>query len=109
MNHSPIEVILFDLGNVILPFNHFPIAEKLSRCSQQKEFQDPQKIFSYLFDLQDGVINPFDRGEVLPEVFFHSLKETSKLSISFEAFKPIWNEIFTEDRDVTEIIRSLKG
>jgi FMN phosphatase YigB (HAD superfamily) len=44
-----IEVILFDLGNVILPFNHFQIAEKLSRFVQRKEFQDPKKTFSHLF------------------------------------------------------------
>ena len=109
MTQSPIEVIFFDLGNVILPFNHFPIAEKLSRCSQQKEFQDPQKTFSYLFDLQDGVINSFDKGKVTPEAFFRSLKETLRLSIPFETFKPIWNEIFTEDLEVSGIIRSLKG
>jgi putative hydrolase of the HAD superfamily len=108
-DRSPIEVIFFDLGNVILPFNHFPIAEKLSRCSQNKEFRDPQKTFSYLFDLQNGMINSFDRGEVLPEAFFHSLKESMKLSISFETFMPIWNEIFTEDLEVSGIIRSLKG
>jgi FMN phosphatase YigB (HAD superfamily) len=108
-NQGSIEVIFFDLGNVILPFNHFPIAEKLSRCSQQKEFQDPQKTFSYLFDLRNGVINPFDRGEVSPEAFFHFLKERMKLSISFEAFMPIWNEIFTEDLEVSGIIRSLWG
>lgn len=107
-NQSSIQVIFFDLGNVILPFNHFPIAEKLSRFSQQKEFRDPQRTFSYLFDLQEGVINPFDRGEVAPEVFFQSLKETLKLSLSFEAFVPIWDEIFTEDLEVSGIIRSLK-
>jgi putative hydrolase of the HAD superfamily len=32
-----------------------------------------------------------------------------KLSLSFEAFVPIWNEIFTEDLEVSGIIRSLKG
>ena len=108
-HHGHIEVIFFDLGNVILPFNHFPIAEKLSRWSQHKEFRDPQKTFSYLFDLRNGVINPFDRGEIAPEPFFHSLKESMNLSISFEAFIPIWNEIFTEDLEVSGILRSLKG
>ena len=44
-----IEVIIYDLGNVILPFNHYQIAEKLSRCAQRKGFQDPQELFFYLF------------------------------------------------------------
>jgi len=109
MDRKSIEVILFDLGNVILPFNHYQIAEKLLPFVQRKEFQDPKKIFSYLFDLKNGAINSFDTGKLLPQEFFQSLKESFQLSISFEAFVPIWNCIFVEDREVSEIIRSLKG
>jgi len=104
-----IEVIFFDLGNVILPFNHYQIAEKLSPFVQKKHFQDPRKIFSYIFDLKDGAINPFDAGELSPKEFFQSLEESLQLCIPFEAFVPIWNEIFVEDQEVSEIIRSLKG
>ena len=109
MNPSPIEVILFDLGNVILPFNNYQIAEKLSRFSQKREFQDPQKIFSYLFDLEKGVINSFDMGKVSPPEFFQSVKKHLGLSISFEEFVPIWTDIFIENQEVSEIILSLKG
>jgi FMN phosphatase YigB (HAD superfamily) len=109
MPPSPIEVIFFDLGNVILPFNHYQIAEKLSRFAQRKEFQDPQKIFSYLFDFQRGVINDFDVGKVTPPNFFQSIKRHLDLSISFEEFIPVWNDIFAEDREVSQIILFLKG
>ena len=109
MSRSPIDVILFDLGNVILPFNHYQIAEKLSRFSRRKEFQDPQRIFSYLFDLQKGVINNFDVGKVSPPEFFQSIKEKLDLSISFDVFIPLWNDIFVEDQEVSQIILSLKG
>ncbi|MBM4306558.1 MAG: hypothetical protein FJ123_07460, partial [Deltaproteobacteria bacterium] len=104
-----IEVILFDLGNVILPFNHYQIAEKLLPFVQRKEFQDPKKIFSYIFDFKSGAINAFDAGELSPQEFFQSLKESLQFSISFDAFVPIWNRIFTEDREVSQIIRFLKG
>jgi FMN phosphatase YigB (HAD superfamily) len=109
MTQSPIDVILFDLGNVILPFNHYQIAEKLSRLSQKKEFQDPPKIFSYLFDSEKGIINDLDVGKVSPPEFFQSVKEYLDLSISFEAFLPIWNNIFVEDQGVSRIVFSLKG
>jgi len=109
MTRSPIEVILFDLGNVILPFNHYQIAEKLSRFSHRREFQDPQRMFFYLFDLQEGIINDFDVGKVSPPEFFQSLKEKLYLSISFDVFIPIWNNIFVEDQGVSQIILSLKG
>jgi putative hydrolase of the HAD superfamily len=109
MSQSPIEVVLFDLGNVILPFNHYQIAEKLSRFSQKREFQDPQRIFSYLFNFEKGAINGYEVGKVSSLEFFQSLKEWLRLPISFEEFIPIWNDIFIENQKVSEIIRSLKG
>ncbi len=109
MSQSPIEVILFDLGNVILPFTHYQIAEKLSQFSQRKEFQDPQRIFSYLFDFEKGAVNGYEVGKVSSIQFFKSLKKYLHLSLSFKKFIPIWNDIFTEDQGVSEIIRSLKG
>jgi glucose-1-phosphatase len=104
-----IEVILYDLGNVILPFNHYQIAEKLSRSAQEKEFQDPQRLFSYLFNLQKGVMNRFDVGRVSPQEFFQSIKESLGLSLSFAEFIPIWNDIFVEDQKVSQMIHSQKG
>ena len=109
MIQPPIEVILYDLGNVILPFNHFQIAEKLSRFSQRKEFQGPPKMFSYLFDFDKGAVNGYEAGKVSSLEFFQSLQEFLQLSLSFEDFIPIWNEIFIEDQEVSQIILSQKG
>ncbi len=109
MIQPPIEVILYDLGNVILPFNHFQIAEKLSRFSQKKEFQDPSNMFSYLFDFERGAVNGYEVGKVSSSEFFQSLREILQLSLSFEDFIPIWNEIFIENREVSQIILSQKG
>jgi glucose-1-phosphatase len=109
MIQLPIEVILFDLGNVILPFDPRQTAEKLSRSSQRKEFQDPSRMFSYLFDPEQGAINRYQVGKVSSIEFFRSLKENLSLSLSFEAFIPVWNEIFVENAEVSEVIRSLKG
>lgn len=109
MIQPPVEVILYDLGNVILPFNHFQIAEKLSRFSERKEFQDPPKMFSYLFDFEKGAVNGYEVGKVSSLEFFQSLREFLQLSLSFEDFIPIWNEIFIEDQEVSQIILSQKG
>jgi HAD superfamily hydrolase (TIGR01509 family) len=109
MPQPSIEVILYDLGNVILPFNHYQIAEKLSRFCPKKELGDPQRIFSYLFDLQKGIINDFDVGKVSPQEFFQTIKEHLDLSISFDEFIPLWNDIFVKDREVSRIILSQKG
>lgn len=105
---SVAEVILFDLGNVILPFNHYQIAEKLHPFTRNKEFQDSQKIFSFLFDLQKGAINDLDIGKISPPDFFQSIQKTLDLSIPFDEFIPLWSDIFVEDRGVSEIILALK-
>jgi FMN phosphatase YigB (HAD superfamily) len=106
---NEIEVILFDLGNVILPFNHYRIAEKLFRFTKNVDFQDPKKIFSHLFDFKHGAINSYEVGKVSSLDFFQSLKEHLQLTLSFEEFIPIWNDIFWENLEVSQIIRSLKG
>jgi putative hydrolase of the HAD superfamily len=109
MTRPPMKVIIYDLGNVILPFNHYRIAEKLSRFSQRKEFQDPPKIFSYLFDFEKGAVNGYEVGKVSSLEFFQSLKEFLQLSLSFEEFVPIWDDIFLENQEVSQIILSQKG
>lgn len=109
MNQSPIEVILYDLGNVILPFSHFQIAEKLSRYSQRDEFQEPKRLFSYLFDFENGAINGYEIGKVSSLEFFQFLKESLQLTLRFEEFVPIWNDIFIENEEVSKIILSQKG
>jgi HAD superfamily hydrolase (TIGR01509 family) len=107
--NSSIEVILYDLGNVILPFNHYQIAEKLVRFSPETGTLDPKRIFSFLFDFEKGAVNRYETGEVSSHHFFYSLKETFQLSLTFEEFIPIWNEIFVENREVSETILSQKG
>ncbi len=109
MSQPSIEAILYDLGNVILPFNHYPIAEKLCRLSGRREARDPQEIFSYLFDFQKGIVNRFDVGQVSPREFFQTIKEHLGLSISFDEFVPIWTEIFSENVEVSQIVLSQKG
>ncbi len=109
MSRHPVKVVLFDLGNVILPFNNYQIAEKLCPFSKNREFQDPQKIFSYLFDFEKGVINEFDKGKMSPSQFFETVKKSLGLTIAYDQFVPIWTEIFTENEEISEIIRSLKG
>jgi putative hydrolase of the HAD superfamily len=55
------------------------------------------------------MINDFDAGKVTPQDFFQSLKERFGLVLTYDDFLPIWNDIFAEDEEVSEIIRSLKG
>jgi FMN phosphatase YigB (HAD superfamily) len=109
MDQPAVEILLFDLGNVILPFNHYQIAEKLAPFSNRHERPDPAAIFSYLFDLHQGLVNDYETGRLTSQAFFDSVRKAFDLQLSFDRFVPIWNEIFTENHDVSVLIRALKG
>ena len=57
-----IKLFVFDLGNVILPFEHRQIAVKLHEKSTEKEAFTPEQLFDVMFDLQNGLINPYEEG-----------------------------------------------
>lgn len=103
-----IKLFVFDLGNVILPFEHHQIAVKLHESSLIKDRFTPDDIFRYLFDHQKGFVNAYEEGLISSRDFFKKLKEKYKLDLEPEDFKEIWNDIFEEDAGVSEIILYLK-
>ena len=104
-----IKLFVFDLGNVILPFDNRQIAEKLYARSEAKGLCSSADIFRYLFDFSDGSINPYEEGLCSSLEFFLDVKDRYKLGLDFEEFKDIWNDIFQENLEVNEIVVYLKA
>ena len=104
-----IKLFVFDLGNVILPFDNHQIAEKLHRRSALRDSCAPLDIFTYLFDWEKGSINGYEEGLCSSLEFFSDVKERYKLDLGFDEFKDIWNNIFSENPEVSEIITCLKA
>ena len=104
-----IKLFVFDLGNVILPFEHRQIATKLHEKSRDKARFASDEIFTFMFEKDKGLINTYETGRISSEEFFGQLKERYKLDIAFEEFRGIWNPIFREDREVTDAIMYLKS
>jgi putative hydrolase of the HAD superfamily len=102
------KLFVFDLGNVILPFDNRPIAEKLHARSGLKGVS-PADIFTYLFDLRSGTINDYEEGLSSSLEFFLDVRDRYKLRLEFEEFREIWNNIFRENLEVNEIIVYLKA
>lgn len=103
-----IKVFVFDLGNVILPFDHRKIPERLLEWSQSKERLDSNEIFEYIFSMENGLINPYEEGKLSTEEFFKTICERYALKMELEDFKGIWAPIFKEDKYVNRIILNLK-
>ncbi|MGZ4951051.1 MAG: HAD family hydrolase [Halobacteriota archaeon] len=104
-----IGLFVFDLGNVILPFEHRQIAVKLHEVSLIQDRFTSDDLFRFLFDRDRGFVNPFEEGLLSSSDFFEKLRESYKLELEFEQFKDIWNDIFVENPDVNAIIAYLKN
>ncbi len=102
------KLFVFDLGNVILPFEHRQIARKLHDRSAIRNDCTPDGIFSHIFGEIDGVINDYEKGFMSSEGFFRTVRDRFSLDITYEGFKDIWNNIFSEDPETIRIVTYLK-
>ena len=104
-----IKLFVFDLGNVILPFDHRQIAAKLHGSMRDKTLFTSDDIFTFMFGDDEGLINTYETGQISSEEFFGRLKERYKLDITFDGFRDIWNPIFWETPEVNDAIMYLKS
>lgn len=104
-----IRLFVFDLGNVILPFEHRQIAVKLHEVSRIRDRFTPDDLFRFLFDGDWGLVNPYEEGLMSSLDFFDGLRQRYKLELEFLEFKDIWNHIFEENPEINAIITHLKN
>lgn len=101
-----IKAFIFDLGKVLIDFDHSIAAKKASSFCNKS----PKHIFDFLFNSKFAGL--FEEGRITSIEFFLKVKESISLNLSYEDFLPIWNEIFflTDDnRAVYDLIGNLKG
>lgn len=106
MNGNGVKAIIFDLGGVLIDFNHKIAANRVSRFTDKS----PQEIFDLFFDSELTAL--FEEGKISPHKFFLSVKKTLNLKLDYDGFLPIWNEIFfltEENYAVYNLAKTLKN
>jgi len=103
-----IKAVFFDLGKVILRFTHDDIVTRLLSRARPED-RIPGELFKYLFDAEDGLCNMYDEGTVSSEGFYEAINGRFPLGVDYEGFVPLWNDIFTENTDVSAIIRQVRA
>lgn len=101
-----IKAIIFDLGNVLVDFDHRIAAERISAFTTKTA----QEIVGLFFDSQ--LTGLFEEGKISPREFFLRVKEMLNLEIDYNGFVPIWNEIFflsEKNKAVHNLARSLRS
>jgi len=82
------KAILFDLGNVVIDFDHLIAVKKIAQFSKL----DKDKIYQTIFD--SDLTSLFEEGLLSEREFFYRIKDMLKFDLSYNDFLPIWNEIF---------------
>ncbi|MEW6095247.1 MAG: HAD family phosphatase [bacterium] len=98
-----IDLIIFDLGNVILNFDHMIICKKLSKLSKFPLQEVYERIFS------SGLERLYDEGKISTKDFFKEISNRFGLNISLTEFKLLWQDIFWVNEGIEEILLKLKG
>lgn len=99
------EAVIFDLGNVLLDFDHSIAAQKISRSTNTTT----QEIYDLFFDSE--LTAKFEEGRISPQEFYEKVKEELNLDLDYNRFVSIWNDIFffsEKNSAVHNIAKSLK-
>ncbi len=100
--NKPVKVIIFDLGNTLIRFDHNISAKKLANLFHI----DSEKVRSLFFDSE--ITRDFEKGLISPKVFYSRVTGLLNIKIPFKDFVSIWNDIFWEDKESCDIARQLK-
>lgn len=98
--------LIFDLGRVMLDFDHWRAVERVARCARMGK----EEIFDFFFD--SGLTGLFEEGRISPRDFFLQVKEALGLEMDYADFVVIWNEIFflsENNRQVHRLTQALKA
>lgn len=95
------QAFLFDLGNVLVRFDHRIAARAITSHSGL----DPQKLYELLFD--SSLVVDHDEGRLSTPAFYRGLQEKIGLSMPYEEFLNVWNDIFSEIPATTFLVRGL--
>ncbi len=100
-NDSKIRAFFFDLGNVLVLFDHMASARRIAAGTKA----DPEALFRFFFE--SPLMVEHDTGRISTPQFHRALQEQLGLTAGYEEFLQVWNDIFTENREMTELVRRL--
>lgn len=102
-NAKEIEAVIFDLGNVLIGFDHTIAVKKILRHTPKKS----KDIYDLFFD--SDLTQEFEKGKTGTLEFFEQIKDALELKISYGEFLPIWNEIFFSKPESEDFVGSLNS
>lgn len=103
MNGKIIKVIVFDLGNVLIPFDYSIAVKRLNAIEENLG-----EAFLTFYKANYEVHRSFERGDLSKEKFISLMLSALSNKVDEETFCKIYSEIFTVNEDVASLLPKLK-
>lgn len=94
--------VAFDLGNVLLPFDH----RKPCRALALRYGVDAEWVFTRIFG--DGLEERFESGEWSGDQFMDACERALDLELDRATFPELWSDIFETDEDMERLIADIR-
>jgi putative hydrolase of the HAD superfamily len=101
--NNEIKILVFDLGNVLIPFHYDIIINRLN----EKEY-GLGEYFVEKYKANYDVHRKFEKGEMSEKEFLSIMLDWTKHKTDAEEFKKIYSEIFTVNEQMTALLEKLK-
>lgn len=98
-----IKLVIFDIGKVILNFDHHLTSQRLAGfCA----YSEPE-IYHMIFE--DPLFYDYEEGKVSSKTYFRRIKEKLSLEIEYHQFFCIWGDIFAIIEGMEDIVSRLQN
>ena len=97
----PVKAFLFDLGNVLVKFDHMTAARKITEGTGAS----PEKLFEMFFE--SPLVVEHDTGRISTRQFYEEVLRHTGMKISYEQFLHVWNDIFVNDEEMGRLVGGL--
>lgn len=103
MSKRKYSVIVFDLGNVLIPFDYKTALQKLNKIDESLG----DKFWKYYTE-NYKLHRDFERGDVSEKNFVNKMLEVLENKVDRKTFCNLYSKIFTENKDVTGLLPVLR-
>ena|GEM_PF-78628 len=98
---TEVKAFLFDLGNVLVRFDHMAAARKITEGTGAA----PEKLFEMFFE--SPLVVEHDTGRISTQQFYEEVSRHIGMKIPYERFLEVWNDIFVADEAMSRLVGRL--
>lgn len=98
---AAIRAFFFDLGNVLVLFDHMASARKIAAGTKM----EPEALFRFFFE--SPLMVEHDTGRISTAQFHRALRDQLGLTVEYKEFVEVWNNIFTANAEMMDLLKGL--